>query len=207
MATLQGAAAALALVFAGMVVATVSSHFKLMSAEKNGTRIWECLSCGKSIVAQGELKLKHHVAQVKGGGVTICPNPNPAMKDWFKKELDINKAPEAAPAATAKSAGTGPIEHHFGTPSKTEADQSVLNWLAFAKLPPFVTSSVFFRDMIDKTRAAGSSYTVPSRESLGLDRGKLGKVLQAGLDLAREGANRALRAVKFIKVRLFLWYF
>ena len=76
----------------------------------------------------------------------------------------------------------------------------MLSWLAFSKIPPFVTSSSYFRNMLEKVRDAGASYTPPSREAMGMDRGRLGAVLQLGLDRAREARRRALAGIKYIKV-------
>ena len=74
---LDEASVALAIVFDGMIIAKIHSHFKLLKTGQSGSRTWKCLSCGKTIAAPGDSKPKHHVAQRKGGNCTVCPKPNP----------------------------------------------------------------------------------------------------------------------------------
>ncbi len=73
---LDEAGVALALVLAAMIVSKIISHFQLIKTG-HGSKTWKCLTCGKMITAAGDSKLKHHVAQRKGGEITVCPNPNP----------------------------------------------------------------------------------------------------------------------------------
>jgi hypothetical protein len=191
----------LADIFGAMVVSSIVTHFVSISTKSNGTKTWQCLSCKKSMTVMGEAKLKYHVAQVEGGGVSVCRNPHPAMRDRFRKELsDKKRAAEDVTSESCSSSGPGALENAFGGSARLEADESIVNWLAFSKLPPNVTSSSFFKVMLQKTRAAGVSYGPPSRESMGMDRGKIGSVLQLALDHAREKTARALKAVHLYKV-------
>jgi hypothetical protein len=203
---LAAGAAALTLIFAGMVVSKIATHFELIESKDNGSKIYKCLSCLKVITCTGDKKLKAHVAGKEGEGVTCCPTPNPAMREWYKKELSEG-SPTKRPSSTAEGSSVGSppkpgsIAHSFGAASKVEADQSIVSWLAWAKLPPYITASPYFKSMLRQTAEAGPSYVPPNTHAMGMDRGKLGHVLQVALDRVREKAAVGMQALKFIKVK------
>ena len=91
-------------------------------------------------------KLKLHVAQVEGGGCSLCPNPSPAIQKAFKTELEAlaqNKrsslSADAAfpfPSSSPKAPNTGIMTAH-GKAGRKEADQAIINWLASRSRPPY----------------------------------------------------------------------
>lgn len=138
-------AAALALIFAGMITTQILTHFDLLVTNTNGTKKYKCKVCGKEIVCQGDQKLKFHVGRVANGGVAPCSNPHPEMLLIFKKEIETTvNAKRALDAGTtgaggagsgAAAAGASPpkrgqpsIACSFGSMAKVEADQAVVSW-------------------------------------------------------------------------------
>ena len=160
------------------------------------------------MIVAGDLKLKHHVAQVEGGGCLLCPNPNPAMKKVFKAELEARAqkkrssltADDSYSSSSSKAPNTG-IMAAFGKAGRKEADQAILNWLASSGLPPYAVEGFYFKDMLKKTRDAGPTYQPPDRRSLGQVNNVLGHVLQEGVDRIRELRSSDLVPVQHVKVR------
>ena len=60
------AAATFAALCATMTVATIATHFFKKETKGNGSRVRECLSCGKKVTCSGGQKLQNLVAQMKG---------------------------------------------------------------------------------------------------------------------------------------------
>jgi hypothetical protein len=206
---MEAGAGLLAVLFAGMVTLTIASHFELVTTLSNGTKKWRCLVCKKEFTCQGDKKMKYHVARVPGGGVDLCPNPHPEMRAHFKSEIDtLNAASTAKRAATTEAvptriSGQPGIASAFGSVAKTEADQSILSWLAFAQLPPYIVNTELFKSMLKKTAQAGPGYLPPERHFLGMAKGgigRLGAVLQEGLDRARAATKLKMAGLKHIKV-------
>jgi hypothetical protein len=201
--------AALAMLFAGMIVTKILTHFELLSSNaRNTSKKYQCLTCNKVMIVAGDMKLKHHVAQVEGGGCSLCPNPNPAMKKAFKAELEARaqkkrsslSADASCSSSSPKAPNTG-IMTAFGKAGRKEADQAILNWLASSGLPPYAVEGFYFKDMLQKTRGAGPTYQPPNRHSLGRVNNMVGHVLQEGLDRIRELRSADLAPVQHVKVR------
>jgi hypothetical protein len=48
---------------------------------RNTLEKYQCGTCNKVEVVSGDKKLKYYVAQAEGGGCSLCPNPNPAIRE------------------------------------------------------------------------------------------------------------------------------
>jgi hypothetical protein len=196
-------AAAFVIACAGMIITKIVTHFILLKSNKNGTKVWTCKTCNKEMTATGEIKLKHHVALREGGGISLCPNPNPEMQKLFAEELakPSSKKRDSGPSSSSPKMSRDSIVGAFGKVGRTEADQAILSWLAAHSLSPCVVQGSLFKSVLRRAYEAGPTYIAPDRHSMGRVKDKLGSVLQEGLDRVRKTAAANMAPVKHIKVR------
>jgi hypothetical protein len=153
--------AAIAMLSAGMIVTKILTHFELLSSNaRNTSKKYQCLTCNKVMILAGDIKLKHHVAQVEGGGCSLCPNPNPVIKKAFKAELEAcaqkKRSSLSADASCSSSSPKAPntgIMTAFGKAGRKEADQAILNWLASSGLPPYAVQCFILRIFQEDARS------------------------------------------------------
>jgi hypothetical protein len=71
---------------AGIIITEIVIHFVPLKPN-NGTKVWKCKTCNKEMTTTGDVKLKHHVAQREGGGISLCSNPSPRMQKSVAEDL------------------------------------------------------------------------------------------------------------------------
>jgi hypothetical protein len=105
------------------------------------------------VVVSSNTKLKNHVAQVEGGGRSLCPNSNPAIQKAFKADLEAfaqNKRSSLSADAASPSSSSSPkapntgIMTEFLKAGREKADQDIFNWLASSSLTLYAVSGFFF---------------------------------------------------------------